>query len=525
MPFLNAEIEMRERIAPSRPARLGTRRRKPRNAASALPEAGASCGPRKRAAASLDTDKHLLATSHQNLRNFRDWKHASKTEADLYFEQLALHRQLTDTVYGIWQGKAWRIQGDGTGAATWFELYQAVQEKLPDEPEDERYKRVEKWLKLNPPQGEVKDVLKWERHYRRLTNCHKEWVGYRAECCKGATQPIAVPVGCNHRLCPLCAYHRSKQARERVKELFGRLTHPVMLTLTIPNKSSIRKHDFTLFRQRLNSLLKAYGKKGNGWILGGVYSIETTYNRTEKTWHIHAHVLADVSTPLPSKNHKIELAGKRVFAFTAMKLKLEFDWLRLWTADWGKKSRKNASENSRAGEVYSFESWVAEGREHAIKEFHAGEWRAIEGLSQREIERRNKWNARNRRVVHIRVVDSREEAAAEVLKYITKVADFSDQPEAVEAFCNASCGARLIQTFGDWYGVKLDGPADANNPKTWSELRCTCGQNHWKRLGLFDRKDVLIQSDGRALLKPRFNHNSAGTVTRPTIRALAVREE
>ena len=55
--------------------------------------------------------------------------------------------------------------------------------------------------------------------------------------------------------------------------------------------------------------------------------------------HIHAHILADLSHPLPTRAEKIALAGQNVYQFTAIKLRLEFDWLRLWTAKRGKAAR------------------------------------------------------------------------------------------------------------------------------------------------------------------------------------------
>lgn len=461
-------VVMQERHAPSRPSRLGTRRRKPRQAVSAVPEAGASRA-RKRAP-SLDTANHL-ATSVAN------WLESEKSEADLYRDQIRLHKQLSCSVHAIWQRYA--------------------------------------------AEGDHAESVKWEKQWLRLQNCQAEWIGYRADCCKSQTAPIAVPIGCNHRLCPLCAWHRSQKARKRIKSMFDRLTHPVLITLTIPNKDSIRKHDFTLFRQRVRTFIAQH----KDWIKGGVYSLETTYNRKDKTWHIHAHVLADVSASLPAKTEKTELAGQRVYAFTAIKLKLEFDWLRLWGAEWGKRAGRGASQMRREGDTFTFAEWVAMGREMRVKEWRDGAYRPIEGLSERELARRAAWNAKNRRVVDVRPVLDRDGAAREVLKYITKVAAFSDLPEAVEPFCNAVRGARLIQTFGSWYGVKLDEAPDTKNPDDWGELHCACGCNMWRRMGVFFRQDIQMDSAGRWRLKPPHDHNSAGTVPRPTIRALDVREE
>jgi len=330
-----------------------------------------------------------------------------------------------------------------------------------------------------------------------------------------------VPIGCNHRLCPLCAYHRSTKARKRIKGMFDRLTHPALITLTIPNLKSIRKHDYTLFRQKARKFLKQRG----AWIKGGVYSLETTYNRKECTWHIHAHVLADLAAALPTKKQKIDLAGQRVYAFTAMKLRLEFDWLRLWGKGWGTAARSDASAMRREGDTYNFETWVIAGRENRVKEYRDGVWRVIEGLSAEEVARRMAWNRENRRVIDLRPVLDRDGAAREVLKYITKAADFCDRADAVKVFCDAVKGARLIQTFGTWYGFNMEADFDPKHLDDWGQMKCECGLNCWERMGVFYRRDVEMNEAGRWFLRRSITHTCRGTVPRPTIRALEAPEE
>jgi hypothetical protein len=463
-------LVMEERLAPSRPYRLGTRRRRAPQGRAALPEAGASCFGRKAKAPSLDTEK-LLATS------VREWMGKKRTEEDIRAEQTVLQRQLNGTIYKIWQ----------------------------------RYAR----------EGNAPEVAKWEKQWFKLHNCQSEWIGYRAACCGERTRAIAVPIGCNHRLCPLCAWHRSQRARVKIKTMFDRLTHPVLITLTIPNKETITKHDYTLFRQKVRKFIAQH----KSWILGGVYSLETTYNRTSKTWHIHVHILADASASLPSKKEKTVLIGERVYAFTAIKLKLEFDWLRLWGQAWGKAAGKGASKMRREGDTYSFENWVRDGRANRVKEWRDGAYRPIEGLPLPELAARTKWNAENRRVIDVRPVVDREGAAREVLKYITKVADFCDLPEAVEPFCDAVKGTRLIQTFGTWYGVSIDTVFDPEHLDDWGERKCACGVNHWVRIGILSRADVEMDECGKWHSLKSLGNLTRGSVPRPTIRALDVPEE
>ena len=468
MNLATGNVEMEERFSSSRPYRLGTRRRRARQ--GELSQAAGATRPREPRATSLDTQK-LLATTVE------EWLDQQVTEQDLFHRQELLRRELNATLHRIWQSHA---------AA-----------------------------------GNLEAALRWEKAWLQVHNCQTEWIGYRAACCGPRSRTIAIPIGCNFRLCPLCAWHRSQLARVRIKTLFDRLTHPVLITLTIPNLDSIRKHDFTLYRQRVRKFIAQH----KDWIRGGVYSLETTFNRKDRTWHLHCHILADAATSLPVKTEKTMLAGSRVCLFTAIKLKLEFDWLRLWTSAWGRKAKSGAGGErlrmEQAGESYDFESWVARGREMRLKEWRDGGYKPIQGLSEAELAARARWNSANRRVVDLRPVLDREGAAREVLKYITKVAEFCDVPAAVEMFCDAVRGARLIQTFGSWYGAQLDTTFDPQHLDDWGEMKCACGLNHWERMGVFYRSDVEMDEAGRWHLKRSFTHTCRGTVPRPTVRWLA----
>jgi hypothetical protein len=435
--------------------------------------------------------------------------------------QERLHRQLQSSVQEIWQKHAARPLDDGE--AVWFRAYEAQIPAQGEESPAERFMRLEKWLKKNKPTGRNADMLRWEKQWSQLDRCQQEWIGYRAACCGEKSGTIAVPIGCNHRLCPFCAWHRSQVARVRIKTMFDRLEHPILITLTVPNKAGIRKHDFTLFRQRVRQFLAGY----KGFIRGGVYSLETTYNRAEKTWHIHAHVLADACSSLPPAAQKLNLAGRDGYAFLAIKLQMEYDWLRMWGSQWGKPKRANAAQMDLDGERYDFERWIRMGREMAVTEFdwRTKKWVPITGLPPDVLKMRTEWNKKNRRVVDVRPVRDREGAAREVLKYITKSADFCDLPEAVEPFCDAVKGARLIQTFGTWYGAKFDTDFDPEHLDDWGERKCSCGLNMWEKIGVLYRRDVEMDEAGRWHVKRSLIQHSRGTVPRPTIRALDAREE
>ena len=120
----------------------------------------------------------------------------------------------------------------------------------------------------------------------------------------------------------------------------------------------------------------------------------------------------------------------------------------------------------------------------------------------------------------VRPVDDREGAAKEVLKYITKVANFSDNAAAIEEFCGAVKGARLVQTFGSWYGFNLETQFDPEHLDDWGERKCACGLNCWEKQGVFSARDVEMDEAGRWHLKRSvLKHNCRGTVARPRIRA------
>lgn len=514
-------VVMRERVALSRPSSLGTPRRKPKGAARSG-EAGAP---------SLDTSKQLATT-------VRNWLQDQETEWDTYNRKLNLWRQLLATVHQIWQDKA-SLPRDGA-EQSWWDAYEGEREGIRRD-ENPAYDAwleayVEKnglptcpeaylqclyltaWKKKHKPVGKCAEILKWEKQYLQLLHCQTEWIGYRPDCEHGS-ELYAQPVGCNHRLCPLCNGDRSRKAQRRMKNMFDRLEHPQFLTLTVPTRKRISKRTFHLLRKRVLQFLKMHPEM----FRGGVYAIETTYRRQEKRWHTHAHVLVDGTFALPGKDQRLEFAGRNMPAFTLIKLALEFDWTRLWCKTLGKMPRKNAARAKLDGERWTFERWASEAADYALKEydFREKKWVPITGLSDAEMRARQDWNRRNRRVLWIKPVDDRAKAAREVLKYITKSADFCDLPEAVEEFWNATRGARLIQTFGTWYGVDVALLSNGMDERDWKDLSCTtCGKRYVRMPGAFYKRDVTMDAHGRWLLRRGFNPNTAGTVPRPTIRAL-----
>jgi len=257
--------------------------------------------------------------------------------------------------------------------------------------------------------------------------------------------------------------------------MFDKLTNPAFLTLTVPNVSRITKRTFSTFRGAWNQL-----RKQHSWILGGVFAIETTYNtnRPEAPWHVHAHVLIDAAALPVCKCRPTDSFGnyrghKRGCEFISLKMRLEFDWLCLTGG-------KSSDERWRPND---FNFWL-----HATKR---SDWKSDAA--------RHEWNSRNRRLVDIRKARDRKAAAREVLKYVTKASDFCNIPNAVDEFIDAVKGARMLQTFGSWYGFKF--PDDACD---WSHLECDCGQKKFERTGKLFREAVFMNPEtGRWHIDPQ----------------------
>lgn len=287
-----------------------------------------------------------------------------------------------------------------------------------------------------------------EKDHARVAQCQREWLGFK--CCDSG-RVMAVPIGCNHKLCPLCAAHRAEKYRARVSCLFDRLNNPWFLTLTVPNVRRLSKRTYSTLRRRVRVLLKQY----EPWVAGGVYSLETTWNRKDQTWHVHVHVLLDAQFSPPARRSE----------FIRFKRQLEFDWMRI-----------TGGTHWSPGD---FATWFSNTNFRANHEAQAAAMTA--------------WNRINRRVVDIRPVRDRRGAAFEVFKYITKVCDFVDDPFAVEGFLRGSRGVRMLQTFGTWYGFKFDAPEGAA-----AGLKCTagCTDSHWRKIGRFYRECIESLPDG-----------------------------
>lgn len=443
-----------------RPARLGNPRRKAEGLSCPSPLGE---GPRRQPR-SLDSSNHLATSSLKSV-------HDVTQEAD--------HRKWTDYQKSCWR-QAKLLQ-------SLWDIVRQLEGRI------ERMETIlfspvfEQWLKNHPKlDGKLQNkYVKLCKHrdrrikdHERLAMCHDSWIALKPVCCD--SRPLAVPVVCNHRLCFLCNGRRAERYRDRVRVLFDRLDHPAFLTITIPNipMGSLRKRVYTDFRYKWNKLRKKWA----GYMQGGIFAFETTFNnlpdsKAYRTWHVHAHVLIDGTAALPVCKCRERIIDSRTglmrrkhaadCAFIGLKRRLEFNWLCL-------------TQGNRGGE-----RWRPSDFNYWFSRTFPENWR--------DANARHEWNAQNRRTIDIRRVTDRKKAAYEVLKYATKGAHFADIPAAVNEFIDATKNARMVQTFGTWYGFDFDDETDVT-----AGLECGCGENKFERVGVIFRMSVeMDRSTGK----------------------------
>ena len=95
------------------------------------------------------------------------------------------------------------------------------------------------------PQGPGKPFAgRWRasRDYQRLRDCQTQWMAYRASCC--ASRAVAVPIGCNHRLCPLCNAQRLEHYRGPARRMLAGMDQPYLPDDHCSERSSAHAGDF-----------------------------------------------------------------------------------------------------------------------------------------------------------------------------------------------------------------------------------------------------------------------------------------
>lgn len=96
---------------------------------------------------------------------------------------------------------------------------------------------------------------------------------------------------CRHRMCPTCSRLRSIESARRVASLVSSMNSPRFVTLTL------KATDAPLSDQ-IDRLLSCFRQlrrlvTWTGCVVGGVATIECTWNRATGTWHPHVHAIVD----------------------------------------------------------------------------------------------------------------------------------------------------------------------------------------------------------------------------------------
>lgn len=311
---------------------------------------------------------------------------------------------------------------------------------------------------------------RWQpwKDFKRVQECQTSFIGFRAKCCD--SKAIAVPVGCNHRLCPLCNSHRAEHYRGRIRQLFEIVGNPQLLTLTVPNCRKLTRQTFQALRKRLRAFLR----DNKALLKGGVYSIECTYNRATEMWHPHIHVLVDVDDPRQEISYR---------EFCERKWRLEFDWFVL--------TQGPRVEGKRRWRKHDYQEWLC-----GVDPDRTG-WYTRAGMTYKTKKYPGPFGGGDfdrtgqRRTIDLRTVTSDKKAAYEVLKYMTKVVGFVDDHHAVSEFLSAVKGVRAIQTFGSCYGFKLE------DPPVEAHLQCECGANEFERIGMLGLGNTIMTPEGK----------------------------
>jgi len=124
-----------------------------------------------------------------------------------------------------------------------------------------------------------------EKRIRRVSSCSSAPRVMRME---DGTAALAVG-RCRDRMCPRCSRVNAYQCSEKLSALMKKMTSKRAITLTIKNGRG-------LLHDQINSLMNDWReiRRSPVWkerVVGGVYSLEVTYDSVKKTWHPHLHII------------------------------------------------------------------------------------------------------------------------------------------------------------------------------------------------------------------------------------------
>lgn len=321
--------------------------------------------------------------------------------------------------------------------------------------------------------------------------------------CQSCGVREAAKVSCKYKLCPECAGIRRWKYVQKYKNMAFALKRPFFLTLTFLNVYELEGE-----RKWMERCWKLFLKDPfvKGLIKGGLRVFETTYNEEMQTWHPHFHILYEANLSFEWKEKCRPTCRKRKcpdcrtsmrhWTYAEIYNQLKRIWQRVTARDnvvvrfpLGHQ-RKETIFLRGCSKVH--EKWVKDGyRFYRVD--HAGAviiWNEVVGGKGKR---------------------SRKDALTEVVKYMTKVADFMDNPDRLSEFVKATHRMRQIIQFGQFFKYKGP-PKDHNDRRNWDvdpfnlrgmeKIPCECKDEFmartWKNLGLHSRLEarVLLRTRG-----------------------------
>lgn len=122
-----------------------------------------------------------------------------------------------------------------------------------------------------------------------VSECGKWFKQWRCDSC--GARDWSVQKGCQFKLCPFCQQARSARAYAIYHRALGAVAEPKMLVLTVKNSEcgDLRSSLYQLGRCLRGFWRKSLKKRARGALV----AIEVTFNREQKSWHPHAHLLLD----------------------------------------------------------------------------------------------------------------------------------------------------------------------------------------------------------------------------------------
>jgi len=142
-----------------------------------------------------------------------------------------------------------------------------------------------KWFRLKHHYADVLENHDYTKEAITIRTCHE--VSHLAGCTKCQNARYILHK-CGHRLCPICSYHVSRLRADFLRRITANLSHPKLITLTIPTQGDDAASGFKMIVDAFRKLRKDRLFRS---IKGGAYSYEVIPHNSY--FHIHLHLLVD----------------------------------------------------------------------------------------------------------------------------------------------------------------------------------------------------------------------------------------